>query len=175
MVSRQETARQLLTPGEVMQLSPSEEIVMLSGIAPIKAKKLQYYNDRNFSARVLPAPRLGAVPYVDRPDQRSNDWGSFARRPDARLAKLAGEPDQENSDDVVAEGGLQQERAPDLDEQVLKRPEQQQLDLPTPGDDDPDASADKRAMDQARAQAPGKATFGINEGEDRGADLLPKF
>jgi len=32
MVSRQETARALLTPGEVMQLPPEEEIVMLSGI-----------------------------------------------------------------------------------------------------------------------------------------------
>src|SRR5690606_40431951 len=31
MVSRQETARPLLTPGEVMQLPPSEEIVMVAG------------------------------------------------------------------------------------------------------------------------------------------------
>src|SRR3546814_3938897 len=29
MVSRQETARQLLTPGEVMQLPPDDEIVMV--------------------------------------------------------------------------------------------------------------------------------------------------
>ena len=34
MVSRQETARQLLTPGEVMQLSPDEELVLVSGLAP---------------------------------------------------------------------------------------------------------------------------------------------
>jgi type IV secretion system protein VirD4 len=31
MVSRQETARQLLTPGEIMQLPPTDEIVMVSG------------------------------------------------------------------------------------------------------------------------------------------------
>ena len=30
MVSRQETARPLLTPGEVMQLPPDDEVVMLS-------------------------------------------------------------------------------------------------------------------------------------------------
>ena len=37
MVSRQETARALLTPGEVMQLQPADEIVMLAGTPPIRA------------------------------------------------------------------------------------------------------------------------------------------
>jgi len=39
MVSRSETARPLLTPGEVMQLPPSDEIVMVAGSPPIRAKK----------------------------------------------------------------------------------------------------------------------------------------
>ena len=34
MVSRSETARQLLTPGEIMQLPPDDEIVMVAGIPP---------------------------------------------------------------------------------------------------------------------------------------------
>ena len=38
MVSRSETARPLLTPGEVMQLPPADEIVMLAGTPPIRAK-----------------------------------------------------------------------------------------------------------------------------------------
>jgi type IV secretion system protein VirD4 len=172
MVSRQETARQLLTPGEVMQLSPNEEIVMLTGIPPIKAKKLRYYEDRNFIARVLPAPRLGGGTYGDRPNPRGNDWGGFARSPDARLTAQV---DADNPDGESVDGGLQQERAPDLDEQKHKIPEQQQLDLPAPGDDDLDSAADKRAMDQASAQQVAKNTFGINEGEDRGDDLLPAF
>ena len=45
MVSRQETARPLLTPGEVMQLPPADEIVMVSGCHPIRAKKARYYED----------------------------------------------------------------------------------------------------------------------------------
>ena len=52
MVSRQETARPLLTPGEVMQLPPDDELVLVSGLAPIRAKKLRYYEDRNFTSRV---------------------------------------------------------------------------------------------------------------------------
>jgi type IV secretion system protein VirD4 len=60
MVSRQETARPLLTPGEVMQLPPDEAVVMVSSVAPIKAKKLRYYADANFKRRVLPPPVLAA-------------------------------------------------------------------------------------------------------------------
>ncbi|MET4518687.1 conjugal transfer protein TraG [Bradyrhizobium sp. I1.7.5] len=56
MVSRQETARPLLTPGEVMQLPPGDEIVMVAGTPPIRAKKVRYYEDRRFAERVLPPP-----------------------------------------------------------------------------------------------------------------------
>jgi type IV secretion system protein VirD4 len=45
MVSRSETARPLLTPGEIMQLPPADEIVMVSGLHPIRAKKARYYED----------------------------------------------------------------------------------------------------------------------------------
>jgi type IV secretion system protein VirD4 len=82
MVSRQETARPLLTPGEVMQLPPSDELVLISGLAPIRAQKLRYYEDRNFIARIAPPPALADDLYADRPKARSNDWGSFARKPD---------------------------------------------------------------------------------------------
>ena len=49
MVSRQETARPLLTPGEVMQLPTDESVVMLSGHAPIRAK----------SCAISPTPTSG--------------------------------------------------------------------------------------------------------------------
>ncbi|WP_454902912.1 conjugal transfer protein TraG [Variovorax gossypii] len=78
MVSRQETARPLLTPGEVMQLPPDDSVVMVSGHPPIKAKKLRYYQDRNFIARVLPPPVLASGVYVDRPAARSDDWSGLA-------------------------------------------------------------------------------------------------
>ena len=56
MVSRQETARPLLTPGEIMQLPPADELVLVSGLAPIRAKKARYYADRQLAGRVLPPP-----------------------------------------------------------------------------------------------------------------------
>jgi type IV secretion system protein VirD4 len=56
MVSRSETARALLTPGEVMQLPPADEIIMVAGTPPIRAKKVRYFEDRRFTERVLPPP-----------------------------------------------------------------------------------------------------------------------
>jgi type IV secretion system protein VirD4 len=73
MVSRQETARPLLTPGEVMQLPQDEEVVMVAGCPPIRAKKLKYYHDGNFIPRILRPPVLEAGQYKDRPITRSTD------------------------------------------------------------------------------------------------------
>ena len=78
MVSRQETARPLLTPGEVMQLPPDEAVVMVSGHPPIKAAKLRYYLDRNFTERVLAPPVLGEGAYADRPASRPDDWSQLS-------------------------------------------------------------------------------------------------
>ena len=74
MVSRQETARPLLTPGEVMQLPPEDAVVMVSSVAPIRAKKLRYYVDANFKDRVLPPPVLAVGRYADAPPARPDDW-----------------------------------------------------------------------------------------------------
>ena len=74
MVSRQETARPLLTPGEVMQLPTDEAVVMVSSVAPIKAKKLRYFADANFKQRVLPPPVIAAGRYADVPPTRPDDW-----------------------------------------------------------------------------------------------------
>jgi type IV secretion system protein VirD4 len=69
MVSRSETARQLLTPGEIMQLPPTDEIVMVAGTPPIRAKKARYYEDARFKERILTPPTI-VPPKQARPD----DW-----------------------------------------------------------------------------------------------------
>ncbi|WP_035823002.1 conjugal transfer protein TraG [Cupriavidus sp. SK-4] len=78
MVSRQEMARPLLTPGEVMQLPPDDAVVMVGGCPPIKAKKLRYYADANFKGRVLSPPTLAAGRYADAPPARPDDWSGLA-------------------------------------------------------------------------------------------------
>ena len=70
MVSRSETARALLTPGEIMQLPPEDEIVMVAGVQPIRAKKARYYQDKRMTARLQPPPKT--KPNATEP--RSDDW-----------------------------------------------------------------------------------------------------
>ena len=92
MVSRAETARALLTPGEVMQLPSTDEIVMVAGTPPVRAKKVRYYEDRRFQERVLPPATLGK-PVATKTD----DWSNLPlpTRPQAR----APAPQDSSADD----------------------------------------------------------------------------
>jgi len=70
MISRSETARPLLTPGEVMQFPSDDEIVMVAGTPPIRAKKARYYEDARFTERVLPVPQAPDTDF----GLRTDDW-----------------------------------------------------------------------------------------------------
>ena len=91
MVSRQETARPLLTPGEVMQLPPADELVLVSGLAPIRAKKLRYYEDRNFTDRVSPRPRSGRWRLRGSASAAARRLGRAGARPACRLVAAVDE------------------------------------------------------------------------------------
>src|SRR5260370_9193145 len=73
MVSRQETARPLLTPGEVMQLPPADELLLVSGVHPIRARKARYYEDPRLSERILPPPVL-AEHVRKATEMMADDW-----------------------------------------------------------------------------------------------------
>jgi type IV secretion system protein VirD4 len=76
MVSRQETARPLLTPGEVMQLPPADELLLVAGVPPVRAKKARYYEDARFKERILPPPK---APTATEPRaQSADDWSALA-------------------------------------------------------------------------------------------------
>jgi type IV secretion system protein VirD4 len=110
MVSRSETARQLLTPGEVMQLPPDDEIVMVAGVHPIRAKKARYFQDRRLSERITDAPK--PVVTAARPD----DWtGRSAAADPADVARIV------RAQEDAANGGLRRE--PELPEHVAIAPE----------------------------------------------------
>ncbi|AZO41386.1 conjugal transfer protein TraG [Mesorhizobium sp. M7D.F.Ca.US.005.01.1.1] len=100
MVSRSETARPLLTPGEVMQLPSTDEIVMVSGAPPIRAKKARYHEDARFAERILPPPMLAAASAVEgRPD----DWTKLPLASRARIAEGSVAPSAVDEDPTESE------------------------------------------------------------------------
>ena len=165
MVSRQETARALLTPGEVMQLPPADELVLVAGTPPIRAKKLRYFEDGTFAARVLPPPALALNGYADRPAPRPDDWAGLVRSIDARLVTI-------DSDQAEAEsgGGVEQARHPGAEIEKPKALEPASADPLGLGDDDGDLAADARAMDQAQA-ATARRVYALDAGDRHAGDL----
>jgi len=166
MVSRQETARALLTPGEVMQLPADEELVLVSGLAPIRAKKLRYYEDGNFKGRLDAAPPLSECGYADRPPVQDHDWQDVLACADARL----GEGDEEEGEG--AGGGVQQAREPELPDAARAEPVVQPASDPLGLDEDVDPAADKRLIDAARPLAPVLAGHAIDEALHRSGSQM---
>jgi type IV secretion system protein VirD4 len=131
MVSRQETSRPLLTPGEVMQLSPNEAIVMVSGVHPVRARKVRYYEDPQFQRRILKPSRAVPIDLVMRPDE----WSRHPPIPPSvtLLAALTKKRRDQN-------GGIRREpELPQQEEVVLTTPlAEYEYDAPP---DDGDAAA----------------------------------
>jgi type IV secretion system protein VirD4 len=169
MVSRQETSRPLLTPGEIMQLSPSDELVLLSGMPPIRAKKLRYYEDRRFQERVAPPPVLEQGLYSDRPTQRDHDWtGCWADAP-----AMAAEADDEEG--FGGDGSLQQQRHPGLASEEPRAAPPEPADPLGLGEDEDEGASAIPLLARMRGLAPVVAADGINQGSGRGGDLMPSF
>ena len=94
MVSRSETARPLLTPGEVMQLPPDDEIVMVAGTRPIRAKKARYYQDLSLMARILKPEDPAKLPFGEREE---DSWLQCRAEPPP-LSKPTNKPDQQKNE-----------------------------------------------------------------------------
>src|SRR3546814_19048231 len=114
-------------------------------MAPIRAKKLQYYKDANFRARLLAPPALSLGDYADRPPSRPDDWTGLVSAPDSRLGKVDEEPGADE------DGGLQQQRHPLIDETPPQAEPATQLELPDMERDDTDAAAHPRSMESVLA------------------------
>jgi type IV secretion system protein VirD4 len=106
MVSRQESARPLLTPGEVMQLPSDDELILISGVNPIRAKKARYFTDKQLQARILPPPEPGQR--ARSADPAPDDWTGLvtAAAPPAKAAPPVGTDDEEAD---AANAGIRRE------------------------------------------------------------------
>jgi type IV secretion system protein VirD4 len=167
MVSKQETARALLTPGEVMQLPPDDELVLVSSLPPIRAKKLKYFQDRNFTSRILPVPVLGGGgQYSDCPPPRPNDWSNQVRPIRVDLT------DEQEFARETDEGGRDQERRVGQEETITRKNVEAE-----PEFDREDSFGGEDALSRLREAASIGRARAMNEGDHspRPDDILPAF
>lgn len=120
MVSRQETARPLLTAGEIMQLPVDDELVLVSGCPPIKAKKVRYYQDRRLKDRILTPPKVE----TPRPSQETS-----ALKQDS-LWQMA-----PKRSDNLANGGPRREPELPTHEEIAPKPSEPSQEFELPGDE----------------------------------------
>lgn len=160
MVSRQETARALMTPGEIMQLPPNDAIVMVSGMFPIKAKKARYFADPRLAERVMPPPRPDEA---TKASLRPDDWSGLPvlALPDTP-ARAKGGRDAAEGD--PANAGIRREpELPEHEDIEPKRSAQFEFDLDADEPDDA-AAARRRALDRTMRQVARQASMDRNDG-----------
>jgi type IV secretion system protein VirD4 len=113
MVSRQETARPLLTAGEIMQLPPADELVLVSGTPPIRARKARYFEDPRLNDRVRPPPNAAAIGARTRTQGDGDDWTVLP------IPASAPQEDRvQRADDDGANGGIRREPALPMHDEI---------------------------------------------------------
>jgi type IV secretion system protein VirD4 len=65
-VSVSEQRRALLLPQEVKELGTEEAIIFYEGLRPIRCRKIRYFEDARFRARLLPPPRVTGIAPIPR-------------------------------------------------------------------------------------------------------------
>ncbi len=160
MVSRSETARPLLTPGEVMQLPPADEIIMVAGTPPIRAKKARYFEDRRFQERIQPPPEL-----TKQTAAKADDWSSLAVPARPEIEDAAAKDGQSDDEDPT---GSERRHQPELNKAgtVEKKALIDNEFAADFGDDEEDDSARMSRMNQVMHGVARQVSLDPNDGMD---------
>jgi type IV secretion system protein VirD4 len=167
MVSRQETARPLLTVGEVQQLPDHEELVMLSGCPPIRALKVRYYQDRRFTTRILPPPDLAAL--LRDGDPAIDVWCGRVVAEDTPSAPSPPDAGSNADDTDDANSGVRREpELPEHEDIAPERPDPAaEFDIP---DSDPEVEAQRAADLRRQGNIIRQAGMDRNDGLELGGN-----
>jgi type IV secretion system protein VirD4 len=136
MVSRQEVPRPLLTPGEVMQLPHADALILTGGAPPIRAKKVRYFAEPLFKARLRPpfaSPRHS-------PKGLPTAWSGL-------IASTAPLPERSQSTSSRRASGSGHTQAQDQSEQSL----QQAFNFSTPAAGEPTQTNSSESQSTAQA------------------------
>jgi type IV secretion system protein VirD4 len=157
MVTRQETARPLLTPGEVMQLPSDDELVLVSGCHPIRARKARYFEDPQLQARILPPPVSISPNVID-------TAGATRRQGDDPWAEAIAAAAQ--SAENPANAGIRREPELPEQEEVVLEPRKPVREFELPDDEAPDASQDLQALQRRTRRLARQVALDPGDGMD---------
>ena len=158
MVTRQETARPLLTPGEVMQLPSDDELVLVSGCHPIRAKKARYFEDSQLQARIMTPPKSSRPPAIaDDTDaaqsQDDNPWAAAI----VASAQAAEDPDN---------AGIRREPELPEHEEIVSEPRKPVQEFELADDESPDASENLQALQRRTRRLARQVALDPRDGMD---------
>ncbi|WP_374527030.1 conjugal transfer protein TraG [Novosphingobium sp.] len=150
MISKSETARALLTPGEIQELPVTDEIVMMAGTHPIRAKKAQYYRDRRLAARVISSPKVSAA---GKAAASPHDWQDMIARTPAASKRRTTPKDQPDTDPENA--GIRTEPELPIHEDIAPSPKPvaREFDFDRDEQGDDDAARNQRLQERMRGNA----------------------
>jgi type IV secretion system protein VirD4 len=124
-VNLSDQRRALLLPQEVKELGTDSAIVFYEGLRPIACRKIRYYKDRLFTARLRPAPKVTPIDWTQTPrgtperffeqlrpvahteESRAKTAGMSAKALREQLSSLTEEDFAMDFDDVVVPQGRQ--------------------------------------------------------------------
>ena len=150
MISKSETARALLTPGEIQELPKTDELVMMAGMHPIRAKKARYFRDRRLSARIMSPPEVRAATGTI---GAKHDWQGPIVTSSAQARRCKGSSDDPEED--AANAGIRTEPELPVHEDIAPppKPVSKEFDFDRDGQADDDAANNRRLQERMRGNA----------------------
>lgn len=119
-------ARPLISKEKVKQLPKHEEIIITEASVPVRARKIEYFRDKNFKDRIIPPPDIPklriinyGIPQFDIPAENTHDRNApdpnqmdiFKARPDPLKADL--------SDWIDEAASLREKNSKDKDHETI--------------------------------------------------------
>lgn len=107
MVSEQESPRQLLTPGEILNMPPHANLILIGGLFPYYGRKVTYYNDPRFKNRAnLPAPNSEEEQRKEFPKPITHPWVYIEKMEEMSVSHENIDPDGSLDISPVHEDGI---------------------------------------------------------------------
>lgn len=90
-----------------MQLPPDDELVLVSGVPPIRAKKAKYFEDPRLTERLLPPPKLWPLDHAG--SAPTDDWSRLPAPVTKGVSKPVSASGARPSVDDPANSGIRRE------------------------------------------------------------------